>query len=67
MPDERIFAELAFGHKVEQRPKRETNDRNIRPVLVFGENDHRAPIWQRPPLLDLQMIKDEKTTSRLCD
>jgi len=58
MPNERILEELALGHKVEQRSKRETNDRNVRPVLVFGENDRRPVIRKSLFPFDLKVIKD---------
>jgi hypothetical protein len=58
MPNERIFEELLFGHKVEQGSERETNDRNIRPILVFGENDRRPLIRKSLLPLDFKVIKD---------
>ena len=58
MPNERILEELALGHKVEQRSKRESNDRNVRPVLVFGENDRRPVIRKSLFPFDLKVIKD---------
>ena len=60
MPNERILEELALGHKVEQRSKRESNDRNVRPVLVFGENDRRPVIRKSLFPFDLKVIKDRE-------
>jgi hypothetical protein len=45
MSNERISEEFSFGHKVEQRPERKADDRDIHPILMLRENDRRAPVW----------------------
>jgi hypothetical protein len=58
MPDERIFEELAFGHKVEQRTERKADDRDIHPILMLREDDRRPVIRKSLLPLDLKVIKD---------
>jgi hypothetical protein len=58
MPNERIFEELPLGHKVEQRPERKADDRDIHPILMLRENDRRPVIRKSFLPLDLKVIKD---------
>jgi hypothetical protein len=54
----RVFEELLLGHKVKEWFEGKTDDRDIRPVLVFGENNHRSMIRKRGFLLCFDPIKN---------
>jgi hypothetical protein len=58
MSNDRISEEFSFGNKVEQRPERKADDRDIHPILMLRENDRRPVIRKSLLPLDLKMIKD---------
>jgi hypothetical protein len=60
IPNQWVFEELLFGHKVKQGLKREADDRDIGPVLMFGKNDHRPMIRKDRSLLRLDPVKNGK-------
>jgi len=60
MSNERILEEFPLGHKIEEWSKGKTDDRDIRPILMLGENDRRPAIGKRLHLLDLKVIKDRE-------
>jgi hypothetical protein len=56
--------ELFLGHKVKERGENNAEDRDIGPILVLGENDHR-PIARKDPLaFDLNSVKNGKNDFR---
>jgi hypothetical protein len=55
-----IFKKFLLGHKVKQWSDDKADHRNIGPVLVLGENDHRPLIGKGLLFLSLNPIKDGK-------
>ena len=53
-----VFEEFLLGHKVEEWFEGKTDDRDIGPVLMFRENNHRSTIRKRCFLLRLDPIKN---------
>jgi hypothetical protein len=58
--DQGIFEELPLGHKVKEWCKGNTDDGDIGPVLVLGENDHRPLIGKNFLPLSFDAIKNGK-------
>jgi hypothetical protein len=52
-----IFEEFLLGHKVKQWLEGQADDRDIGPVLMFGEDDHWPLIRKRCLCLYLDPIK----------
>jgi hypothetical protein len=53
-----VFEEFLLGHKVEEWLEGKTDDWDIGPVLMLGENDHRPVIRKRRFPLCLDLIKN---------
>jgi hypothetical protein len=53
-----VFEEFLLGHKVEEWFEGKTDDGDIGPVLMFGENNHRSTIRKHCFLLRLDPIKN---------
>jgi hypothetical protein len=53
-----IFEEFLLGHKVKQRFERKADNRDIRPVLVFGQNNHGPAIRKSLLPFDLNLIEN---------
>jgi len=55
-----IFKKFPLRHKVKQWSDNKANHRNVGPILVLGENDHRPLIRKNLLFLSLNPIKDGK-------
>ncbi len=55
-----IFKKFPLSHKVKHRSDDKANHRNIGPVLMLGENDHRPLIEKNLLFLSLNPIKETK-------
>jgi hypothetical protein len=60
--NQRVFEEFLLGHKVEEWLEGKADDRDIGPVLMLGENDHRSMIRKRCFPLCLDPIKNGEDT-----
>ena len=60
MSNERILKEFPLSHKIEEWSEGKTDDRDIRPILMLGEDDRRPAIGKRLHPLDLKVIEDRE-------
>ncbi len=56
-----LFKKFLFGNVVKRPQRRDSDDWDIRPKLVFGEDDTRPSGGEMFPALDLQAIDESKT------
>ncbi len=65
LSNQRVSEEFFLSDKVKQGLEGKADDRNIGPVLMLGEYDHRSVLRQGCPLLGLDPVKKGKDP--LCD
>ena len=60
MGNARLFKKLLFGNVVKRPQRRNSYNWDIRPKLVFGEDDTRASVGEMFPALNLQAVDESK-------
>jgi hypothetical protein len=60
MGNARLFKKFLFGNVVKRPQRRDSDDWDIRPKLVFGEDDTRPSVGEMFPALDLQAVDQSK-------
>jgi hypothetical protein len=61
--NQRVFEKFLLGHKVEEWLEGKADDRDIGPVLMLGENDHRSMIRKHCFPICLDPIDNGEDTS----